>query len=129
MIKLPLTIFALSTFLLADDNSHIVYCDKLSLSNDKINSSHYKDCIQPTVQYTEDEKIAYKIPGDHCTPTRLEAKKDAIKRLKKQKNWVENSNLSELEKLAYSVPDYETWSIHEIEKYKEAVRIVQQQNK
>lgn len=129
MKKIPLTILVLSAFLLADDNSHVVYCDKLFLSSDKINSPHYRDCIQPTVKYTKDEMIAYKIPSDYCTPRKLQAKKDAIKRLKKQDNWAENSNFSEIEKLAYSVPDYETWSTHKIERYKEAVRIVQQQNK
>ena len=128
MKKIFLTTLALPIFLAAHDNSDVVYCNKLSLPIDKINSSHYKDCVQPTVKYTEDEIIAYRIPGDQCTPRKLQAKKNAIKRLKEQGNWTENSNFSETEKLAYSVPDYETWSTHEIERYKEAVKIVQQQN-
>jgi len=103
-------------------------CDKLSLPVDKITNFHYRDCKQPLINYTKDEQLAYKVCNDNCTQRDLKAKKEAIQRLKDADEWVDNFSESQMESLAYSIPNYDTWSVHKIRKYKEALKAQKQKN-
>jgi hypothetical protein len=120
-----LFVLALPVIISAQDNPKTVYCDKTSLPANKVNSPEYADCIQPSIEYTKDEKLAYKIPGDCCTQKKLKLKKEAKQRLKDKGDYTENLDCcTEAEKLAYNVPDYDKWSVHELNKYKKAVNRV-----
>ncbi len=122
MKQTALLALALPLALFAQNSSDTVYCDKSSLPAHKINSPEYADCTQPSVNYTKDEKLAYKVPGDCCTPAKMKARKAAIEKMKSKGEWVPARDCcTETENLAYSVPDYDNWSIKEIREYENAV--------
>ncbi len=122
MKKTVLLSLTLPVVLSAQNAQEIVYCDKSSLPAHKINSPEYADCIQPDINYTKDEKLVYKVPGDCCTPAKMKVRKAAIEKMKNKGEWVPARDCcTETENLAYSVPDYDKWSIKEIREYENAI--------